>query len=267
MEGSSSEELVMYRAPEEFEEVKKDPLIELNLNDSKELWLIQWPVNQAPDLNGQQVSLKLHHDGHLGSFEGSSGTAIFPDHFYVIPLFPAFDGKSYEVVSFKSQEPEATVFLSSTSESRIALLGEKFLEKYPSSSHNWTGKISRRVSLLHYPEPSELKSGGLAIKQMVQRSAASLTNSAHHYRTPTQSTRTRSLGAVSGYTSSIRTPRNRSSRSGDASKSPLRRDVDEPGRSIDHSVQDSGKEHRADVSSGSLEHPKQKKSNKRLKMF
>ena len=47
---------------------------------------------QAPDLNGQQVSLKLHHDGHLGSFEGSSGTAIFPDHFYVIPLFPAFDG-------------------------------------------------------------------------------------------------------------------------------------------------------------------------------
>ena len=47
MEGSSSEELAMYRAPEEFEEVKKDPLIELNLNDSKELWLIQWPVNQV----------------------------------------------------------------------------------------------------------------------------------------------------------------------------------------------------------------------------
>ncbi|XP_027125796.1 mediator-associated protein 2-like [Coffea arabica] len=228
MEGSSSEELATYRPPEEFEEVKKDALIELNLDDSKELWLIQWPVNQASDLNGQQVSLKLHHDGHLGSFEGSSG-------------------KSYEVVSFKSQDPEATVFLSSTSESRIA------------------GKISRRVSLLHYPEPTELKSGGLAIKQMVQRSAASLTNSAHRYTTPTQSTRTRSLGAVSGYTSSICTPRNRSSGSGDASKSPLRRPVDEPGRSIDHSVQDSGKEHRADVSSGSLEHPEQKKSNKKRK--
>ncbi|CDP21861.1 unnamed protein product [Coffea canephora] len=55
-----------------------------------------------------------------------------------------------------------------------------------------------------------------------------------------QSTRTRSLGAVSGYTSSIR-------------------------RSIDHSVQDSGKEHRADVSSRSLEHPEQKKSNKKRK--
>lgn len=208
--------------------MKRDPLIELNLKDSNELWLIQWPVNQAPDFNGQQVSLKLHRDGHLGSFQGSSG-------------------KPYELVSFKSQEPEATVFLSSTSESRIV------------------GKISRHISLLHYPEPSELQSGGLAIKQMVQRSAASLTNSAQRYTTPTQGTRTRNLGSVSGYTSSIHTPRNRSSGSGDASKSPLRRPADEPSRSMDHSVQDSGKEHSAVISSGSLEHPKPKKSNKKRK--
>ncbi|CDP14889.1 unnamed protein product [Coffea canephora] len=89
MEGSSSKELVTYRPPEEFEEVEKDALIELNLDDSKELWLIQWTVNQTSDLNGQQVSLKFHHDGHLGSFEGSSG-------------------KLYDVVSFKLQDPEVT---------------------------------------------------------------------------------------------------------------------------------------------------------------
>ncbi|CAI9767954.1 unnamed protein product [Fraxinus pennsylvanica] len=37
---------------------------------------------RASDFDGQEVSLKLHHDGHLGNFEGSSG-------------------KSYEVVSYK----------------------------------------------------------------------------------------------------------------------------------------------------------------------
>ena len=47
MEGSSSKELVTCRPPEEFEEVEKDALIELNLDDSKELWLIQWTVNQV----------------------------------------------------------------------------------------------------------------------------------------------------------------------------------------------------------------------------
>ncbi|KAL2519993.1 Mediator-associated protein 2 [Forsythia ovata] len=126
-----------YKPPPEFEEDIKDPLIELNLTDSTELWLIQWPINQAPDFDGQEVSLKLHHDGCLGSFEGSSG-------------------KSYEVVSFKSQNPEAMVFLPSASESKIA------------------GKISRRVSLVHYPEPSELqKHNSLNLKEMSQRSYCS----------------------------------------------------------------------------------------------
>ncbi|CAI9754383.1 unnamed protein product [Fraxinus pennsylvanica] len=121
-----------YKPTSEFEEDKKDPLVELNLTDSTELWLIQWPINQAPDFDGQELSLKLHRDGHLGSFDGSSG-------------------KSYEVVSFKSQDPEATVFLSSASESKIA------------------GKISRRVSLVHYPEPSELqKHNSSNLKEMSQ---------------------------------------------------------------------------------------------------
>ncbi|KAG5520504.1 hypothetical protein RHGRI_033176 [Rhododendron griersonianum] len=59
--------------PPEFHEYVKDPLIELSPTDSKELWLIQWPMNQAPDFDGQELTLKLHRDGLLGSFEGSSG--------------------------------------------------------------------------------------------------------------------------------------------------------------------------------------------------
>lgn len=36
-----------YKPPTEFREDSKDPLVELNLTDSTELWLIQWPVNQV----------------------------------------------------------------------------------------------------------------------------------------------------------------------------------------------------------------------------
>ncbi|XP_060201456.1 mediator-associated protein 2-like isoform X1 [Lycium barbarum] len=131
-----------YKPPPEFEEVKKDSNINLNLTDSTELWLIQWPFNQHPGLDRQEVSLKLHHDGHMGSLEDSSG-------------------KSYDVVSCKAQDPDAVVFLSSESEPKIA------------------GKISRRVSLIHYPEPSELKQNNINLKHMAQRSsgATTLTNS------------------------------------------------------------------------------------------
>lgn len=36
-----------YKPPPEFEEVKKDSLIHLDITDSTELWLIQWPFNQV----------------------------------------------------------------------------------------------------------------------------------------------------------------------------------------------------------------------------
>lgn len=36
-----------YRPPSEFIENTKDSLVELSVTDSKELWLIQWPVNQV----------------------------------------------------------------------------------------------------------------------------------------------------------------------------------------------------------------------------
>ncbi|KAL9691849.1 hypothetical protein QQ045_012276 [Rhodiola kirilowii] len=103
-------------------EFKKDqcvPLIDLDLSDSTELWLIQWPYKQDLDFDGQQVSLKLNVDGSLGNFTGTSG-------------------KEYEVVSFKSLDADATVFVSSASESKVV------------------GKISRRVSFVHYPDLVEL---------------------------------------------------------------------------------------------------------------
>ncbi|WMV07236.1 hypothetical protein MTR67_000621 [Solanum verrucosum] len=207
-----------YKPPPEFEEVKKDSLINLNIADSTELWLIQWPFNQHPGLDGQEISLKLHHDGHMGSFEDSSGKY----------------SKSYEVVSCRAQDPDAVVFLSSESEPKIA------------------GKISRRVSLIHYPEPSELKQNSINLKQMMaQRSSGTtLTNSSHRFATPSQSTRTRSI-----------------MRSGSSSKSTMRKHGDgRPAKSNDQSVQDSGKSGRSALtSSGSFDHSRDQKSKKKRK--
>ncbi|KAG1331617.1 putative mediator-associated protein 2 [Cocos nucifera] len=91
-----------YKPGPGFEEDTKDPLIDISLTDSTELWLIQWPINQlkAADFHGKELKLKLHRDGQLGSLESSSG-------------------KSYDVVSFAAQEPDATVFLPSSPESKI----------------------------------------------------------------------------------------------------------------------------------------------------
>lgn len=51
-------------------------------------------------------------------------------------------GKSYELVSFAAQQPDATVFLPSGSETKAV------------------GKISRRVCLVRYPEPEEFEKPG-----------------------------------------------------------------------------------------------------------
>lgn len=105
---------------EHFEENTDSALGDIEFTDSTELWLIQWPVKQLKpqDFQGKELSLKLHRDGKLGSFESS--------------------GKTYDLMSFAAQEPDATVFVpSSSSESKIV------------------GKISRRVCLVNYPEPGE----------------------------------------------------------------------------------------------------------------
>ncbi|KAJ0988728.1 hypothetical protein J5N97_007084 [Dioscorea zingiberensis] len=122
MESIAMDEHVEGYQPEpDFVEDSKEPLLDIDVNDSTELWLIQWPINQLQpaDFDGKELSLKLNRDGQLGSFESSSG-------------------KSYEVVSFAAQEPNTTVFVSSATESKIV------------------GRISRRVCLVHYPEPEEL---------------------------------------------------------------------------------------------------------------
>lgn len=96
-------------------------MLDISPTDSTEFWLIQCPKDQlnVSDFHGKELSLYLHNDGNLGSLESSSG-------------------KSYELVSFAAQQPDATVFLPSGSEARPV------------------AKISRRVCLVRYPEPEEL---------------------------------------------------------------------------------------------------------------
>ncbi|KAL0365903.1 UNVERIFIED_CONTAM: hypothetical protein Sradi_3480400 [Sesamum radiatum] len=219
-----------YQPPAGFVEDRKDPLIDLNLTDSTELWLIQWPINQPPDFDGLQVSLNLHGDGQIGTFEGSSG-------------------KSYEVVSFKPQGPEAAVFLSSASEAKIA------------------GKISRRVSLIHYPDPSEFqRRNNLNLIQSQQSSTAASTMSGRRLATPSYSTKPRNSQALSGY--STPSSRMKSSVSGylESSKPRKRRHVDEQIRYTDHFAQDSGKGNSAITSAGSWEHSQERKSKKKKKI-
>ena len=45
-------------------------------------WLLQ-----HPGLDGQEVSLKLHHDGHMGSFEDSSGKFSHKNNIYIFTSF------------------------------------------------------------------------------------------------------------------------------------------------------------------------------------
>nr|CAD1836682.1 unnamed protein product [Ananas comosus var. bracteatus] len=74
--------------------------------------------------------------------------------------------ESYELISFQAQEPDAAVFLSSGSESKVV------------------GKISRRVCLVHYPEPEELEKPGFgALNLSSQRSEGSFRKSMSRYST------------------------------------------------------------------------------------
>ncbi|KAK9061618.1 hypothetical protein SSX86_018800 [Deinandra increscens subsp. villosa] len=134
----------------EFQEDSRPSIIEPNTTDSTELWLIQWPKDQVPDFDGQQLSVDLSRDdGQLGSFEASSG-------------------KTYDVVSSGAQEPKATVFLSSAADSKIL------------------GKITRRVSFVHYLDPSEVPRDDAKKLKLLYESSFSKHSS---FATPTKSTR------------------------------------------------------------------------------
>ncbi|KAL3634779.1 hypothetical protein CASFOL_021833 [Castilleja foliolosa] len=201
-----------YQAPPSFVEDTKDPLIHLDLTGSTELWLIQWPINQPLDFDGKQVTVKLGGDGRMGTFEGSSG-------------------KSYDVISYKSQGPEATVFLTSASEAKIA------------------GKISRRVSLISYPDPSELqKRNSLNLSHSQRSSRATSTMSGRRHATPSRSIKP-TKSTVSGYSN----PSSKSSK----------RKRDDPSKSTSHSGQDSGK---GTKSTESMEHSQERKLKKKMKV-
>ncbi|KAM5568380.1 mediator-associated protein 2 [Rosa sericea] len=191
-----------YKPPADFEENAKDPLLDFNVNESTELWLIQWPKNQNPDYDGKELSLQLHGGGKLGSFEGASG-------------------KEYDLVSSSTQESNATVFVSSASGTKIA------------------GKISRRVSLVHFPEPNELKerqelqmakfrkknqiSSSMALTHSSQKTPSRSTRTTTTATpTPTQSTFQRSSRPINGRASSPHSSEHKSSVSEAGEQSQLR---------------------------------------------
>ncbi|XP_022737994.1 uncharacterized protein LOC111290785 isoform X1 [Durio zibethinus] len=144
-------EVSSYRPPPEFEEDSSEPLVDLTLSDSTELFLIQWPLHQHPEINGQEFTLQLGPDGKLGSFIDSTG-------------------KAYDLVSSASKEPDATVILSSESESKIV------------------GKISQRVSLVHYMNPEEYEKLSSDKKLVYLKASGTLmTNSSNPFVTPMKS--------------------------------------------------------------------------------
>ncbi|KZV45270.1 mediator-associated protein 2, partial [Dorcoceras hygrometricum] len=193
--------------PNEFVEDKKDPLVDFDITDSTELWLIQWPINQPPDFDGKEVSLKLNGDGRIGSFECSAG-------------------KSLELISLTSQGPDPMIFLSSTAEAKIA------------------GKISRRVSLIHYPEPGELKKRNNPNSSHSQRSSmATSTLSGRRLATPTHTINPKNPHTMSGQVTSTPSSRTKSTTT----------------------TQDSAKGNSVVKSTGSMDHSEERKSKKRRK--
>lgn len=142
-----------YQPPSEFQLEAKEPLININSTDSTELWLIRLPPNKAlPGVDGQEMSLQLHHDAQLGSFEDSSGKVCD--------------------LSFVAQETDATVFHNSAAESKIV------------------GKISRLVSLIYHPEPDEIqKPSSSSLRDFQKSRGFSMTNSSRQFSTPSSALR------------------------------------------------------------------------------
>lgn len=212
-----------YKPTEEYDEELRDPLVDLSLLDSTELWLIQWPYKQMPDFDGKELLLELHGNGRLGSFEDSSG-------------------KVYDIVSNDFQEPDEVVFLNYPSEPKIV------------------GKISRRVSLVHYPEPKELEEHNPEKIRKLYATSSGASMSNHRIASSEQSSWRRSSLSTWEHSSYSRSSgyKSFSPEGGEPSK---RRRVHEPNLSTDHS---SGR-HSAVTSLGSSERSDQEKSKRKIK--
>ncbi|KAK9004623.1 hypothetical protein V6N11_042086 [Hibiscus sabdariffa] len=229
-------ELNAYRPPPEFEEDSSQQLVDLTLTDSTELFLIQWPIHQNPEINGEVATLQLDSDGKLGSFTDSNG-------------------KAYDLVTSASKQPDATVVLSSESESKIV------------------GKISRRVSLVHYMTPEEYEKLRSDKKLMHQRSSG-MADSSNPFLTPMQSKGWKGSQSL-GRTVSTHGSRQKSTFSGinEQSKTSKRKHDGESIGSMNQPMQShettpvsgSSKHRNAQESSGSLDHSHKSKSKKKVK--
>ncbi|KAH9288102.1 hypothetical protein KI387_032219 [Taxus chinensis] len=122
---AAAETVKKYIPPQEFQEVEVKPLVEEELSDTTELWLIQMPLNQfePADFKGKRLSLKLPEaEGWMGCLENSRG-------------------KSYDMFSLGSQ-------------------GMKPLAFFPRSSKSMgVRKISRHICLLNSNRESGDASG------------------------------------------------------------------------------------------------------------
>lgn len=209
-------EISSYRPPPEFEEDASEQLVDLTLSDSTELFLLQWPLHQHCEINGVEFTLQLSPDGKLGSFIDNTG-------------------KAYDLVSSSFKEPDATVILPSESESKIVV-----------------GKISRRVSLVHYMMPEEYEKLSSDKKLMYQKSTGTLiSNSSNPFVTPVQSKGQKNSVSWRG-TVSTRSSRHKSTFSGinELSKPSKRKHDRESTGSMNHPAQSNG----TTPFSGSSEH-------------
>lgn len=126
------------------------------------------------------------------------------------------------------------------------------------------GKISRRVSLIHYPEPSELlKRNNLDFNQHQRSSMATSTMSGPFSGTPSRGSRPKNSQGLSGYSTPVSRTKSIISGMGDVSKSTKRKRVDDQRRSSDHSAQDSGRGNSGVTSTGSMEHSQEKSKKKK----
>lgn len=128
------------------------------------------------------------------------------------------------------------------------------------------GKISRRVSLVHYPEPKELEE--LNPKNMrplySTSSGNSMPNSSHRFSSPIQSSWRRHSQSTKSHSTYTHSSKQKSSLSeaGEPSKTPKRRQSNWP---MDRSSFDSEGHHSGMTFSGTSEHSHQGKSKKKLK--
>ncbi|CAN6821903.1 unnamed protein product [Brassica oleracea] len=158
-----------YKPSEEFEVSKLQSLLDFDVTGAKELWLIQCPISHFPKIEGKELKVKLDEDGVLGGFEDSYG-------------------KEVDLVSFASQDADATVIIPSEKESKIGTF-LPFLHKncvlivFSNSSYLFNGSWEDL--------PEELLET-MKVKTQQKLAGAAVTSSSVRNSNPAQSSRRKS---------------------------------------------------------------------------